>query len=243
MMHIVICDDEEIFSKKIKLHVSNFLSENKLSAQISCYSSGNELISDITMQAALFLLDIKLPDISGLELASMIRHIQPDACIIFISSMADAVYASLASLPLRFIRKEFMDEELEEALSAFFQQYQILPDFIEVPYDAGVRALPISSINYVESDKHYINIYCSDHVYKIRGKLSDYSAVFSKENIISVSQSYMVNLRYVKIFSLTSVTLNNGFKINIGRKYKESFKSHFFKYQRKYYHAIFLRND
>ena len=50
----------------------------------------------------------------------------------------------------------------------------------------------------------------------------------------------MVNLRYVKSYNITSVTLENNLKINLGRKYKEEFKSQFFKYQRKYYHANFL---
>ena len=70
--------------------------------------------------------------------------------------------------------------------------------------------------------------------------LSDYVEIFSYENIVHINQSYMVNLNYVKSYDSVSVLLENNFKINIGRKYKEEFKSAFFRYQRKYYHANFL---
>lgn len=142
--------------------------------------------------------------------------------------------------PLRFIRKEFISEELDEALSAFFKNYQTIPSIIQISNATGTFMIPISSINFAESDKHYINLYCSENTYKIRGKLSDYFELFIPENILSVNQSYMVNLRYVKSYNITSVTLENNLKINLGRKYKEEFKSQFFKYQRKYYHANFL---
>ena len=50
----------------------------------------------------------------------------------------------------------------------------------------------------------------------------------------------MVNLKYIKKYDSVSVILQNDYKINIGRKYKEEFKTAFFKYKRKYYHANFL---
>ena len=239
-MRIIICDDEKFFLDQIQSHVCKFLAQNRILAEIICYTTSNEVISNIKVPTDLFLLDVKLPGNSGLELASIIRNVQPDACIIFISSITDAVFTSFMYSPLRFIRKEFISEELDEALSAFFKNYQTIPSIIQISNATGTFMIPISSINFAKSDKHYINLYCSENTYKIRGKLSDYFELFIPENILSVNQSYMVNLRYVKSYNITSVTLENNLKINLGRKYKEEFKSQFFKYQRKYYHANFL---
>ena len=175
-----------------------------------------------------------------MELASLIRDMQPDAHIIFISSMEEAVYTTFKYSPLRFIRKEYISEELPEALNAFLSDYSICESTIEVNDGENVLALPIKFINYAESDKHYINLYTDTKAYTVRGKLSDYHDMFRYENIIHVNQSYMVNLKYIKKYDAASIILKNDLEINIGRKYKETFKDVFFKYKRKYYHADFI---
>ena len=136
-MRIIICDDEKFFLDQIQSHVCKFLAQNRILAEIICYTTSNEVISNIKVPTDLFLLDVKLPGNSGLELASIIRNVQPDACIIFISSITDAVFTSFMYSPLRFIRKEFISEELDEALSAFFKNYQTIPSIIQISNATG----------------------------------------------------------------------------------------------------------
>lgn len=240
MIRIVICDDEKVFLEKIEESARQFFDSRKINTVIQSFQNSSGLISDIKNRTDLFLLDVMMPDNSGLELASIIRDIQPDAHIIFISNMEDAVFTSFKYAPLRFIRKEFIHEELSEALSAFLSDFDIPENVIEVSDGNKIIALPVKFINFAESDRHYIQIHTDSGNYFVRGKLSDFKEVFSYENIVHINQSYMVNLNYVKSYDSVSVILENDFKINIGRKYKEEFKSAFFRYQRKYYHAYFL---
>lgn len=240
MVRIVICDDEEIFTNKIEECTRAFFNRRNTNIAIKCFNDSTSLISDIQNQTNLFLLDVMMPGNSGLELASIIRDVQPDAYIVFISNMEDAVFTSFKYAPLRFIRKEFIDDELPEALSAFSSEFHSPENVIKVNAGKEAIALPVRSIAFVESDKHYIHIYTRSDEYSIRGKLSDYEEIFSYENIVHINQSYMVNLNYIKSYDTVCVILENDLKINIGRKYKEEFKSTFFKYKRKYYHANFL---
>ena len=240
MIRIVICDDEELFTNRIEKCTRDFFDRHNIKVAIKCFNDSTGLISDIQNQTNLFLLDVMMPGNSGLELASVIRDVQPDAYIIFISNMEDAVFTSFKYAPLRFIRKEFIDEELSEALNAFSSEFHSSENVIEVNTRKETIALPVKTITFVESDKHYIHIYTRLEEYSIRGKLSDYEEIFSYENIVHINQSYMVNLNYVKSYDISSVILENDLKINIGRKYKKEFKSAFFRYKRKYYHANFL---
>lgn len=240
MINIVICDDEKLFLDKMNKMVKEFFKDKKISVNIHCFKNSSNVISNIRNETNLFFLDIMLPEISGLELASIIREIQPNAYIIFVSSMHDAVFTSIKYSPLRFIRKEFLDVELHEALNAFLTDYNAYENIIEINYKNNIFPLPVKSINFAESNKHYITLHTDDNAYTIRGKLSDYIDIFSNQNIIRINQSYMVNLKYIKKYDSVSVILQNDFEINIGRKYKEAFKTAFFKYKRKYYHADFL---
>lgn len=240
MIRIVICDDEEIFTEKIEKCTRSFFERRNISTAIKIFNDTASMLANIKSQTNLFLLDVMMPGNSGLELASIIRDIQPDSYIIFISNMEDAVFSSFKYTPLRFIRKEFIDEELPEALSAFSSAFCHPENVITVNTGKDIMALPVKLITFVESDKHYLNIYTRHDAFSIRGKLSDYEETFSYENIIHINQSYMVNLNYIKSYDTTCVILENDLKINIGRKYKEEFKSAFFKYKRKYCHANFL---
>ena len=181
MIRIVICDDEEIFTNKIQQSVRAFFSRRNINVAIKCFNESTSLISDIQNQTNLFLLDVMMPGNSGLELASVIRDVHPDAYIIFISNMEDAVFSSFKYAPLRFIRKEFIDEELPEALSAFASEFDSPENVINVYSDKKNIVLPIKSITFVESDKHYIHIYTHSDEYSIRGKLSDFEEIFSYE--------------------------------------------------------------
>ena len=123
MIRIVICDDEELFTNRIEKYTRDFFDRHNIKVAIKCFNDSTSLISDIQNQTNLFLLDVMMPGNSGLELASVIRDVQPDAYIIFISNMEDAVFTSFKYAPLRFIRKEFIDEELSEALNAFSSEF------------------------------------------------------------------------------------------------------------------------
>lgn len=150
MIKIVICDDERIFLDKLTDLTNTFFEKRKTAISIQCFDNSSDFISNLKNHTNLFLLDIMMPGNSGLELASLIRDMQPDAHIIFISSMEEAVYTTFKYSPLRFIRKEYISEELPEALNAFLSDYSICESTIEVNDGENVLALPIKFINYAE---------------------------------------------------------------------------------------------
>ena len=46
-MRIIICDDEKFFLDQIQSHVCKFLAQNRILAEIICYTTSNEVISNI----------------------------------------------------------------------------------------------------------------------------------------------------------------------------------------------------
>ena len=132
-MRIIICDDEKFFLDQIQSHVCKFLAQNRILAEIICYTTSNEVISNIKVPTDLFLLDVKLPGNSGLELASIIRNVQPDACIIFISSITDAVFTSLCTPLLDLYAKNLFLKNLMKRYLHFLKiirQFQVLYKYL-----------------------------------------------------------------------------------------------------------------
>jgi DNA-binding LytR/AlgR family response regulator len=240
MYKIVLCDDEDFFIKKMKCLLMQYAKENQESIQIQAYSSGTALLKNLADTADLYFLDIKLKDISGMELAAMIRAAYPTVILVFVSSLENAVYHSFQYKPFRFIRKEFLKEELRETLTAFFAMRKQHDSVLCLHTTSAEIVIPIISIIYVETFGHYLYFYDSEKRYTVRGKLSDYASYLSSYFILQISQSYLVNMRFIASYYTKRLILYNGIEVNISRHYQASFKEEFLNYKRSQYHVNIL---
>ena len=239
MIRIAICDDDPLFMDMVKVKTCDYFKTTEQEFELSCYSSGKPLLF-ADKEYHLYLLDIVLPDFSGLELAELIRTRNPRCTIIFISNMHNAVYDSIRYAPLRFIRKENLDTELPEALEAFFQRYKKSTDTLIVSFkekDSEIL-LPVSKILYINSVGHYLEVHSVDGIHKSRGKISEYERILSDSWFCRASHGQLLNLRFISYLSGDFVILSNGLQVSLTRTYRSSFISTYMKYQRTVIHAI-----
>ncbi len=64
----------------------------------------------------ILLLDIDMPEISGMELAEQIFSSNINTNVIFVTNRDDLVFQAIHYQPFRFIRKEKLNQELDEAI-------------------------------------------------------------------------------------------------------------------------------
>jgi len=190
MIRAAICDDDPLFMDMVKAKTYDYFMTAGQELDLYCYSSGKPLIL-AEKEYHLYLLDIVLPEFSGLELADLIRKRNPGCTIIFISSMHNAVYDSIRYAPLRFIRKENLDTELPEALEAFYQKYRKTSDSFIVSFKEKDRELllPVSQILYIDSVGHYLEVHSLD-VRQGDGSLSHFCLIgsLSRQRTVPLSR-------------------------------------------------------
>lgn len=66
------------------------------------------------------------------------------------------VFESFRYMPLRFIRKEKMNQELKEALHAFLTKKEIESRVLEFSTREGMRWIAVDDIMFLESRRHYL---------------------------------------------------------------------------------------
>lgn len=84
MYHIFICDDEEKFAKILGKRVEECLKELGQSYEIRIFCNGIEMFQAMQEKAPeILLLDIDMPEISGMELAEQIfsSNINTNSCV------------------------------------------------------------------------------------------------------------------------------------------------------------------
>lgn len=97
-MNIAICDDDIIFLNKLQKYTNEIMKEMKINIEILALNDGESLFNSIQNKKKYFdilLLDIDMPDVSGLKVAKTLRQIDVDIIIIFISSYEKYVFDSL----------------------------------------------------------------------------------------------------------------------------------------------------
>lgn len=126
-MYIAICDDDSKIINGLKIDIYNIFKSLKAEVDVSVFVNGTELIDTIKKEKIhydILLLDIDMPNISGLEVAKILRETNEDIIIIFISSYEKYVFDSFEYNPFRYIRKNRIKEELNIALKSAYILYK-----------------------------------------------------------------------------------------------------------------------
>ena len=99
-MRIAICDDSKEQLALLEDVVEKLGIKN---AEIDCFYNGDSLLSHLIKKEdfyyQIYLLDIEMPGMNGLEVAKEIRTMDKRAVIIFITSYSDYVFSSFEVQP------------------------------------------------------------------------------------------------------------------------------------------------
>lgn len=230
--YIFICDDDELFLKRLEKEIADWIEKEGENCALKIYSKGGELVSDIEEEAGLYMLDIDMPDVPGLQLAEQIRQKDSRATIIFVSNHEEMVFEAIHYAPFRFIRKECLGEELPEALMAWRKSWEHHDSLMEIVTRQGIVYVQTEDILYMESNRHYLTVYCMNGKYEVRGKLSDYEKRLNGKGFVRANIGYLINCRYVRALRSGKVELTSGKEITIARGRYEDVKHTYMEYVR-----------
>ncbi len=110
MLKFIVYEDEEVFTKKISKYIKEVMLKQNIDYQIEEYNKHNKkLLKTIEDNSQkIYIMDIEIPnDVSGIEVAKMIRSNDWNSIIILVTSHADLSYEALKAqiMLLDFISK------------------------------------------------------------------------------------------------------------------------------------------
>lgn len=230
-MRIAICDD----SKESLALLEDVIEKiNVRDVEIDCFYSGDSLLNYLLKNKdfyyQIFLLDIEMPGINGLDVARQIREIDKRALIIFVTAYSDYVFSSFEVQPFRFVNKPVDFEKLKDVVHAAVNFIYTSKKYIFISVEKAKIQLCCENIMYFEGDKRKINVYTIDEKYSFYSKMADVESMVENSWFVRVHVSYIVNMDYVKAIYLDELVLNNGIHVSISKKYRKSVKLEYMKY-------------
>lgn len=200
MLRVAICDDEKILIE-IEEIAGRFFRLNCIDSKITTYQSSENLKYDLQDGIAydLFLLDIEMPSIHGMELAKEIRERIPSAKIIFITSHSEYAITAYEYSVFRYIQKTMLHEKLFLALEDYYKLYALeKEEYYTVEIKNYVEKIPYRSIFYILKEGKYSVLYLEgERTVAVRKPLKQVFEELSQEYFYFADRGCIINLANV----------------------------------------------
>lgn len=227
---MMICDDEEAVREHYKRLFKDHMNENEL--EIDVYGSASEALKNraAIRQTDIALLDICMADMDGIHMAEMLRKINPNIRIIFISNSEEYVFDSFKVRPLNYILKnKISDGELILIIQEVLEDCKanaIAEDFICYNKDRSV-VLRVDDIIAFESVNRMILVYTIHGEYTSRVQLQDLYIRYRERGFEKANRSCIVNMQHILRIEGTEIHMSRKLKFQIAYRSKGLFKEKF----------------
>lgn len=115
MLNIVICEDEIEQQEILKDYLEQILNEINSKYEILIFNSGEELFKNYLDNIDIFLLDIQMDGLNGMEVARKIRQIdKKEVEIIFTTSLIEYIQEGYEVRAYRYLLKPIKLEDLKK---------------------------------------------------------------------------------------------------------------------------------
>lgn len=219
-MHIALCDDDqETLSHLLEL-VLEYRAAHCPSLSVQAFSSPIALSEQLAQgRFDLLILDVVMPEKSGLVLAQEVRAHSSELPIIFLTSSPEFAVESYRVKAQDYLLKPVDRAMLFATLDEQIRRIAAQECTLVLQTATGIFQVPISRIVYIEAVNHRIylvradgsTIKATDTITNIWQNLADYSY------FVRPHRSYLVNLRHVTAFENSELRTTTGAMIPVAR--------------------------
>ncbi len=228
-MRIYLCDDEVKIREEIRKQVKMQLPE----AVVEDFSAGNELLLAMKeKECDVLLLDIDMPELSGMEVAARLAGLPNKPLLIFVTGHDELVYESFQYHPFGFVRKQFLIEELKKVLKDCETELEHISRHFNFHAEGKEVCLMLSELLYFESEGNYLKVYTGGEEYRFRSTITAVESALKKDGFLRLHKGFLVNQATIRLFGTDTVELTNGRTLPVGKTYAEEAKQQFMRYLR-----------
>lgn len=215
-MKIAICDDERIFTDIFREKLEMTAEKCGIECTVSAFLNGAEMISMLNRFDAVFL-DVDMPGLSGEETAEYIIGSEKTLPIIFVTNHDDFVFSSFRYRPFGFLRKRYIDSELEDIIKRIDKYLAEIERCYTFNSHNKLISVRLNDINYIEVYGHETLVHTANAVLTTSKALFTIEKELSEYGFIRTHKSYIVNTRYIFSVERNSIILSNGENLPVSR--------------------------
>lgn len=217
-LKIAICDDDGNQRDYLGEILSAWAGRMGHLAEIRKYAGPKAFLFDYGEERDfdILLLDVEMPEMSGVELAKRVRQENRALQIVFITGYYEYFSDGFDVSALHYLLKPVDGEKLCPVLDRAADNLAGRQRCVLVADRDGSVKLPLADIVYIEAENVHIAVHTLQDVYRMRMALGKFSEQLD-ETFFKVYRSFVVNLNHIRKISRLDITVTGGGLIPMSR--------------------------
>ena len=232
MLHIAICDDEPGQLAGLEALLREYLrARPSLAGQVTPFSDSCALVEAARERGGfdLYLLDVLLPGMGGIQAGLRLRELGDGGQIIYLTASSEYAVDSYTVGAFFYLLKPVGRETLFQVLDrAVEQQLCRRAEGVVVPTREGPRRLLLEQIYYAERVGRCIRYYCAGKTVDsvtLRTSFREAAApLLADGRFCLCGASYLFNLQHVAGVEARSAVLDSGVRVPLPRTARAGFQ-------------------
>lgn len=219
-MKIAICDDNPNDIKEYAEKTLECARRFDADVEILTYQSGKQLLFANEGEILdLILLDIHMPEITGLELVKKLREQGYKKDIIFLTESEDHMLDAFDVGAYNYIVKGKTTPERYRSVIKAGIDSAVRKSSAMMLFSAGGENInvPVSDIIYFEVIDHLITVHYSDKTFEFYSTIGKLEKKLEDYGFVRIYRSILLSTKYIKSFDSKEVILRNGTRLPLSR--------------------------
>ncbi len=236
MLKICICDDNEAEVYKIEGLLRQFKNSHpELPLVAQSFRSAFDLLDCIEKQGGfnLYLLDILMPGISGMELAKRIRERMEKVELLFLTTSREYAVEAFGVEAAGYLMKPVQHSEFDRVLSSCIQRLKPEENpSLMLKTKSGLHNIPVYELMSVESIRHnYRCTMAGGATLTVPGTISSlFEQLRTYPCFYMPHRAFIVNFNYMSGLTATEILMSDGQRIPVSRNSYMDLKNTFINY-------------
>lgn len=232
---LVLCDDNSADLSALRESADDYISRRGFCGETVCFSDPEEVLryseNSGKSGACVYLLDVIMPGLDGINLGRRIRERDKNAAVIYISSSREYAPDAFSVRAFSYLIKPFSREKLFSELDEYLERIEVPPQKLSIKTADGIVTLPLSEIIAAEYLNHRLNFHLAngkkiEGVYRRQAFDVQAEELLQTGAFLKVSASYLVNYGNIREVKADEFIMRDGSKYTITRKYADARKKY-----------------
>ena len=233
MLRIAVCDDEQLYLDKTRAMLEQYAAAHDMEITAEAFMNPSALLD--SMEAGerhdIYLLDIYMPGVSGMSVATDLRSKGVRSPIIFLTSSTEHAVEAFGVDATHYLLKPYTRQNFFAAIDKAVQSISShAEESIVLKIDGAYQNVTVSHILYCESADNYQRLWMKDGsellVRMTASELYDLLEGFGCFH--RCGRAYILNLDHVKKVTASSAVLKIGAELPLPRGAVAGLRSAFF---------------
>ena len=235
MLKIAICDDEKEFCDSAERMLKLYMEEKAVPYQADIFNIPSELV-DMTEKGTIYdiyLLDIYMPGVTGMSIATELRSRGVKSPVIFLTSSTDHALEAFGVDATHYLLKPYCQEQFDVAMDKAMESITShKDDRVVLKVDNEYRSIAVSQILYCEAEDKYQRLYLTNEerlLVRISGA-DLYKQLSQFDSFYHCGRAHIINLDYISRVTVEGVIFKNGRALKLPHTVLAGLKKAFFHY-------------